>query len=193
MTYTEQGRAKKCKPAANFSDAWQLPVDRSGRPIRQGYKLCKRLDCVEPSHSTTSRYIAKRIYGKTPNLYKKNRVVPVTIEELQRIAKPRDRTQLPEGCEVRECKEKHRALGLCNAHHNKLYRHRAKDSVPERIKNDWSDIDQYVLPAKGNALTAKERFCHYPQCERDYFARGLCKIHHKRWLRWDKAQSVRES
>jgi hypothetical protein len=190
MTYTEQSLEKKCKAATNFSDAWQLPVDRYGHPIRQGYKLCKRLDCIEATHSTQSRYVAKRIYGKTPNLYRKNRVVPASIEQLESIAKPTDRTQIQEGCQVSECNQKHRALGLCNAHHNKLYRHRAKDSVPERIKNDWSDIDQYVLPAKGNALTAKERFCHYPQCERDYFARGLCKIHHKRWLRFTKGKNV---
>jgi hypothetical protein len=182
----------KCKPATYYSETWQLPVDRYGNPIRLGYRLCKALDCIEPSHITQSRFIAKRLYGSMPKLHRGKVAVPVSIELLMRIAKPTDKTAPPESCQVPECLMPHRGLGLCNMHHNKLYRFRAKEGRPQRIRNDWSEIQKYVQPAKGNDLKAKERFCHYPDCDREYLARGLCRLHHKRWMRWEKEQLVRK-
>jgi len=183
----------RCSPATYFCEFRKIPLDRKGEPFRRGFRLCGKFDCIEVTHITQSRYIAKKIYGRVPLLYKKNKVAPVPIQLLLQLAKPVDRFDPPKLCKVPECKKPHRGLGLCNAHHNHLYRYRASLGKPERIRQDNSEIDKYVLPAKGNALTAKERYCHYPECTKSYFARGLCKIHHKRWMRWRKDQHVRES
>lgn len=174
----------RCVPAYKFSEAWNMPVDRYGNPYKVGYRICKHADCVEPKHITQSRFIAKRIYGYLPKLNKRFTVMPVDPLELARLAKPTDKRNPPKQCVVTECDRPHRALGLCNAHHTALYRYRKSLGKCDRIMRDNSDIERYMIPAKGNELRSSERYCHYPNCTDDYFARGLCKTHHKRWLRW---------
>lgn len=181
-----------CVSATNFSFEWKCPVDRSGNPFRVGYRICKKLDCINPAHITQSRYIAKRVYGFVPDLNKKRNAIPVSDRLLLKIAKPVDRDNAPKECQVPLCDRPHRGLHLCNAHHGQLYRYRTAQGETKRFKQDNSDIEQYMLPPKGNSLKAKERYCHYPNCSRSYFARGLCKLHHKRWLRW-KQENVRAS
>lgn len=174
----------RCIPATHFCDVRRCPTDRQGRPFKIGYRICKNFDCITSAHITQSRYIARKIYGTLPRLYRANITVPVAGEQLVKIARPVDRDRTPKECQVDGCGLPHRGLGLCNAHHNQLYRWRAQHGKPARIRQDNSDIDQYVMPPAGNDLKVKDRFCHYPRCDRDYFARGLCKTHHKRWLRW---------
>ena len=178
-----------CKPAARFSFAWQQPVDKQGKPYLRGYRICKNADCVQEQHITQSRFIAKRVYGYVPNLYRLWKVPPVTIEQLREIARPVDRYIRIEKCQVPECNEPHQALHLCSPQHNQLYRWRMSKGLKERQKRDNSDIEQYMLPPLGNDLKAKDRYCHYPECKMPYFARGLCKVHHKRWLRWKERQN----
>ena len=174
----------RCVPAYKFSDLWNQPIDRYGKPYMIGYRICKHFDCIQPKHITQSRFIAKRIYGYLPKLNRGLEVPPMTGPELLKIAKPTDKRNPPKRCQVPECQRPHRGLGLCNAHHNSLYRYRQSIGKQERIKRDNSDIEQYMIPPRGNDLRASERHCHYPNCTEGYFARGLCKTHHKRWLRW---------
>jgi hypothetical protein len=174
----------RCRSSERYSEEWQCPVDANGKPYKVGYRICKHFDCVEQRHITQSRFIAKRIYGYVPKIYKGRKSIPVATELLLKIAKPVDKFNTPATCQVPGCKEKHRGLHLCNLHHGQLYRLRSKDGKPSRIKRDNSDIRIYVMPAVWSELTIKDRFCHYPECELEYFARGLCKVHHKRWLRW---------
>jgi hypothetical protein len=123
-----------------------------------------------------------------PKLHKTSTVIPIPPDELAKIAKPVDKDNPPQVCQVPGCKNKHRGLGLCNAHHGRLYRYRLAQGKPERIKRDNSDIERFMLPVLGNDLKAKDRYCHYPECQREFFARGLCRVHHKRWLRWKEGK-----
>lgn len=182
----------RCIPATYFCDYRNCPTDKNGKPYKVGYRICKNFDCIQTLHITQSRFIAKKIYGKLPKLYQAFSVIPMPADELQKIAAPVDRDRPPRLCKVRGCDRPHAALNLCNPHHNQLYRVRAQGGKPKRIKRDNSDIAQYMIPPAGNDLKAKERYCHYPQCDRDYWARGLCKTHHKRWLRWEQ-ENVRAS
>lgn len=179
-----------CTAATFFCDRRMVPLTRSGKPFRVGYRICKKFDCIQPKHITRSRYIAKKVYGKLPPLYKKYKVEPLTYEELVKIAKPVDRDNAPVTCQVPGCNRKHRGLNLCNAHHGQYYRYRQERGLNNRVKRDNSDIEQYMIPPKGNDLLARERYCHYPECARPYWSRGLCKTHHKRWLRWKQANDL---
>lgn len=173
-----------CRRSQFYSFEWQSPIDKHGKPYAIGYRICKNFDCVEPAHITRSRFIAKRVYGYLPKLHRAFTVVPVEIEVLIRIAKPVDRYNSPKTCQVPDCDKPHRGLHLCNAHHGQLYRHRAMNGKPKRIKRDNSDIQRYMIPAQHGKLSIKERYCHYPNCDLEYCARGLCKKHYKRWLKW---------
>lgn len=177
----------RCIPATYFCEYRNCPIDRTGKPFKVGYRICKNFDCIQSAHITQSRFIAKRIYGTLPDLHRRFKVIPMPAEELTKLARPVDRDNAPKNCAVQNCREPHRALGLCHQHHNQLYRHRAQMGKPKRMKRDNSDIEQYMIPVAGNHLKAKDRYCHYPECTRDYFARGLCKTHHKRWLRWKQS------
>lgn len=176
-----------CTEASNFSFEWNCAIDAYGKPYRVGYRICKNFDCITKAHITQSRYIAKKIYGYLPPLNKRFKVEPMTYEELKAVAKPVDKDAAPKFCRVPRCRRKHRGLGLCNAHHTQYWRYRQERGLTNRVKRDNSDIEQYMIPAAGNKLKAKDHYCHYPECDRNYFARGLCKTHHKRWLRWKQA------
>lgn len=192
MTRNKEGLdiSARCLPATRFSFDWGAPITKDGMPVQVGYRICGNLDCTQSKHITQSRYIAKKIYGYLPSLKRTFKVVPAPVELLTSLAQPVDRDKTPSKCKVPLCQRKHRALNLCNAHHNQLYRIRLQQGRTARMKRDNSDIDRYVLPPAGNELKAKDRYCHYPECDRGYFARGLCKTHHKRWLRWKQAQLV---
>lgn len=176
----------RCVPAQKFSELWGQPVDSNGKPYMVGYRICKRADCVEPKHVTQSRYIAKRIYGYMPKLHRGFDAAPLDGKQLMAIAAPTDKRNPPKTCKVYECNKPHRGLGLCNSHHSMLWRYRQKQGQHSRVRRDNSDIDRYIIATKGNHLSIKERYCHYPKCLDEYFARGLCRTHHKRWLRWMK-------
>jgi hypothetical protein len=181
----------RCRATERFSEDWNCPVDQDGKPYRIGYRICKHFDCIEPKHITQSRYIAKKIYGYVPKIHRGRKSVPVDDALLKKIARPVDKFNPPKTCQVPGCKEKHRGLHLCNRHHGQLYRLRLKDGKPKRMKRDNSDIARYIKPAVWSELTIKDRHCHYPDCDIPYFARGLCKVHHKRWLRWKAETNVR--
>lgn len=183
----------RCLPSKRYSDDWGCSLDQQGNPWRVGYRICKHSDCIQPRHITQSPYIAKKIYGYLPDLKRRFRALPAEAQLLEKLAKPVDKFNPPSRCKVPGCKRKHRALNLCNAHHAQHYRLRLEKGKPKRVKRDNSEIDQYARPAAGNALKAKDRYCHYPDCTMDYFARGLCKVHHKRWLRWKQGNVKRSS
>ena len=175
----------------NYSFEWGCALDVKGRPIKMGYRICKNQDCIQPAHITQSRYIAKKVYGYLPDLKRRFKTIPVEISLLKKIAKPVDRDNPQNKCQVPDCHRPHRGLNLCNAHHGQLWRIRQAEGKTERIKRDNSDIEQYMIPPAGNDLKAKDRYCHYPECDRDYWARGLCKTHHRRWLRWKQSVGTR--
>lgn len=172
-----------CLQASIFDWKRNVPLDRFGKPYRVGYRICKKFDCILPAHITQSRYIAKKVYGYLPPLYRAYSVEPMTYEELVKIAKPVDKDRAPRKCRVPGCNRAHRALNLCNAHHGQYYRYRQERGLTNRVKRDDSNLNLYVQPPAGNYLKAKDRYCHYPECDREYFARGFCKTHHHRWLR----------
>ena len=172
---------RPCRPATNFCEDRLIPLTRAGNPYRPGFRLCKNLDCMTKEHITQSRYLARKVYDKLPKLKPTRNVMP-DPKVLLKIAKPLVRGTEPELCQVKTCTNPHRATNLCLAHYNQLYRYRQATEF-KRIRQDYSDIAQYVQPVKGSQLTMTERHCHYPECQREYFARGLCRFHNKRWLR----------
>jgi len=179
-----------CRASERFSEVWNCPVDQNGNPYRIGYRICKHFDCIEPKHITQSRYIAKKIYGYVPKIHRGRKSLPVDDALIKKIASPVDKFNPPKFCQVPGCKAKHRGLHLCNLHHGQLYRLRVKDGNTQRMKRDNSDVARYVMPAVWSNLTVKDRFCHYPDCQLEYFARGLCRVHHKRWHIWKKENGI---
>lgn len=186
----EKASKRRCIPATHFCETRQIPVDRRGNPHRVGFRICKNADCIELSHITQSRFIAKEIYGTLPKLYKRNKVRPAEAHELESVAAKIDKLKPPTTCGIYDCDRAHHNMHLCKAHYMQHYKLRKQRAKSASLVPDYSDIDKHVLPVLGNKLQVKDRYCHYPKCDRAYQARGLCKMHHTRWLRWKEAVNV---
>lgn len=110
------------------------------------------------------------------------RITPIDPEELLKLALPVQRGDQLEWCSVPDCLREHYRTHLCLPHYMRLYRWRKAHGLP-RIKHDFSEVASAVQRDRGNKLSTKDRKCHVKGCDRTYQARGLCKMHHNRWLR----------
>lgn len=184
----EQATKKRCIPATHYCEVRQIAIDRMGKPHRPGYRLCKNSDCIEVTHITQSRYLAQRVYSNLPKLYRQNKVRPANPLELHSVAEKTNKPAAKKTCGIYDCKRPNKNLNLCKAHYMQFYKFRKQQQ--KSLVPDHSDINKYILPPLGNMLQIKDRHCHYPECAEPYFARGLCKMHHTRWLRWKNTQNV---
>lgn len=69
-------------------------------------------------------------------------------------------------CSVPDCGRKHKAQGLCNTHHNRLWRTGTTEPKPQ-VKRQ---LKAY-------------RTCDVEGCEKKHEAKGLCGMHYKRVLK----------
>ena len=114
-----------------------------------------------------------------------------TIQDLIAVAEKVDRNNIPDFCGLPNCARPYRALNLCWTHYIRLYKHRkATGWTPGGYQ--FKDLKPYAQPAKGQyEIDVRDMFCHVPNCQRDYHARGFCKRHYLMWwnqVRREKAQ-----
>lgn len=107
---------------------------------------------------------------------------PTDPADLLILARPVQRGEHLEQCAVADCTRDHYRTHLCLAHYMRLYRWRKAHGLP-RIKHDVADIVTAMQRDRDNTLSSKTRNCHVKGCDRKHQARGLCKMHHNRWLR----------
>lgn len=162
-----------------------LPIDKNGNHILYGYRLCGNRECVNPEHVTTNIRLARnKGLRPAPLFHKRN---DITGEQLAKYAKQMEPGTKPAdyNCAVPDCIKPARALHLCNGHHLKFTRWRKANGVTKvRMSIDNSEMLKYALPASdANNFKPRDRYCHVPDCDGAYQARGLCKKHHHRFLR----------
>lgn len=110
-------------------------------------------------------------------------VSKVDPETLNTYAKPVEQGHAPEFCGVPDCYWPYFRVNLCLGHYKQLNAWRNAQGLG-RIKADYSHLIQIAqAPAPKNKMSTKERHCHVDGCQRPYMARGLCKLHHHRYLR----------
>jgi hypothetical protein len=157
------------------------PVDKQGNYILYGYRTCGLKECVNPEHHTLNIRKGRTLTGKHPEpLFKKKPTI--TGEQLHQIAKPLFRHTEPQTCQVPRCSNKHRAANLCGSHHSIWLKWRKANNIQGRVRQNFKDVIKYVQPPNKH-LTTKDRYCHYPSCEKTYFGRGLCQLHLNRYYR----------
>jgi len=168
-----------------------LPVDKNGKHIHYGYRLCNNPECINREHITTSIRVA-RAKGLRPKplFHLRN---DITGEELAKYAKrmPRGEKRLTI-CNVPHCHRPVRSLSLCDGHHIKYTRWRKENGiVAKRMSLDYTPLLEIALPFVGvNDFRPKDRYCHVDNCEREYRARGFCKKHHNQYLRALKQREI---
>jgi hypothetical protein len=158
-----------------------MPIDKRGEFILFGYRTCGLRECVNPDHHTLNIRRGRTLTGDKPEpLFKKK--PDISGELLHRIAKPLLRFTEPELCQVPRCYNKHRAANLCAKHHQIWLKWRRANGIKGRVRQDYGQVAQYAWP-RGVRATIKNRFCHVPDCDRAYEARGLCHLHYNRFQR----------
>lgn len=163
-----------------------MPVDKDGKFILFGYRTCGLRECVNPEHHTLNIKKGRTLKGEKPEpLFLKKPTI--SGEQLHRIAKPLRRFTEPELCQVPQCYNKHRSANLCASHYNIWLRWRKAEGVRGRVRQDYAQVAKYVWP-RGVRATMKDRFCHVPDCDLAYEARGLCGLHLKRFHRLSGAK-----
>lgn len=104
-------------------------------------------------------------------------------QTINTYAKPIERGHAPEFCGVPDCFWPYHTANLCLGHYRQLNTWRNLQGLG-RIKHNNADLIQIAqAPADKNKMTVKSRHCHVQGCTRPYAARGLCKLHHHRYLR----------
>lgn len=168
-----------------------LPINKKGEFRRFGYRLCGNNECIRKEHITQSiREVRSKGLRPKPLFYKRH---DITFEELCKYARPMEHGQAkPEKCAVPGCKNKNRALNLCNGHHIKFTKWRRERGIKaKRINLDIRPVLEAVQPPVGaNNLKAKERYCHVKDCDMPYHGRGLCKRHLSRYEKWVKKTRI---
>lgn len=173
----------KCTPHRGaFHPITDAPIDKHGRPVLPGIRVCGNSDCVKPAHIVNTGRQAK-LHGLTPTKrIPRNRATILTGERLEQIARPVTRYELIHKCGVPGCSNPHKTINLCSSHYMQLYRWR-KDNNKPRIRVDYSDVLKAATETAGNKLATKDRYCRIKDCTREYEARGLCGLHYQRYLR----------
>ena len=159
-----------------------LPIDKDGKPILRGYRICGLMECVNPDHITTDKKKAKRWLGEDiPNLVKGN--YDLDPAEVYALAKPQP-PGTNNGCAVPDCLRPHGSAGLCHRHKSVMARYAQANNLP--LPGRWRAPNYEVImrPRKeGHFLTTSERRCLVENCQKEHHARGLCNYHHLQHMR----------
>lgn len=110
-------------------------------------------------------------------------VSKVAPEIIHQYAKAIEQGHTPEFCGVPDCYWPYHTANLCLGHYRVWTAWRKANGIG-RPRLDHSHLIKIAQsPAPKNKMTVKDRHCHVEGCSRPYMARGLCKLHHHRYLR----------
>ena len=109
----------------------------------------------------------------------KRTAVQTPIQIILNAARYVGDTGQPQYCNVPNCAREASTVSLCRAHYYHYHKHRTTKATP-----DYEEVHASVQPRQGLwELKPRDRYCHIENCKRKYEARGLCRLHYRRWYK----------
>ncbi len=160
----------------------QLVIDMPARGKKKRDAICTIPDC---NNDQIARGLCDNHYTRVRDILKKqnSKISEVSDEELIQllIAKPAiKQTRKGEHCIIPDCGKPQKAVGLCNAHYNKMRRIIKKLDSSIKV-NEYSEQELiWIIENNPRRHIIKHFICSIPKCNNNQQSRGMCDKHFQR-------------